>query len=68
MYGCCGFLDSKDMPSHPNCSAQLKPDHVGGCLKYLTDAVYHQSSVSAKWAALAVVVQALSLIVGCYLI
>ncbi|KAJ1855329.1 hypothetical protein IW147_005518 [Coemansia sp. RSA 720] len=68
LFGCCGFQDATDMPSHTSCSKSLNLSIVNGCHEYLTHAVYHQSSVTARWATLAVLVQVISLIAGSYLI
>ncbi|KAJ2577903.1 hypothetical protein GGH19_000896 [Coemansia sp. RSA 1807] len=68
LFGCCGFRDATDMPSHSSCSKLLNLSVINGCHEYLTHAVYHQSSVTARWATLAVLVQVMSLIAGSYLI
>ncbi|KAJ2497463.1 hypothetical protein GGH96_005078 [Coemansia sp. RSA 1972] len=68
LFGCCGFRDATDMPSHTGCSKSLNLSVINGCHEYLTRAVYHQSSLAARWATFAVLVQVMSLIAGSYLI
>ncbi|KAJ1831614.1 hypothetical protein IWW55_002593 [Coemansia sp. RSA 2706] len=65
MFGCCGFEDSANMPSHSNCSLGGKAQ---GCYEHLAQAVFYLSKIAAKWVTFAVVVQVLSLILGSYLI
>ncbi|KAJ2453535.1 hypothetical protein EV183_002174 [Coemansia sp. RSA 2336] len=68
-YGCCGFLDAKDMPSSRNCSQLVGDDLlVDGCYEHLIQTVYYLSKLSARWITVVVVMQVLSLLLGSYLI
>ncbi|KAJ1830398.1 hypothetical protein LPJ70_006930, partial [Coemansia sp. RSA 2708] len=44
MFGCCGFEDSANMPSHSNCSLGGKAQ---GCYEHLAQAVFYLSKIAA---------------------
>ncbi|KAJ1734048.1 hypothetical protein LPJ61_001268 [Coemansia biformis] len=62
MYGCCGFKDRFDMPSHAGCSNEVQSMRaVSGCAEYLNHAAFRVSKMALRWCTAVLVVQVLML-------
>ncbi|KAJ2230878.1 hypothetical protein IWW45_005637 [Coemansia sp. RSA 485] len=66
-YGCCGFKNATDMPSSERCilsRVSIQEAHVHGCLKLMSQDIFHHNKLALQWCLAAVVVQAAVVIFG----
>ncbi|KAJ2706413.1 hypothetical protein FB645_001558 [Coemansia sp. IMI 203386] len=66
-YGCCGFKNATDMPSSERCilsRVSIQEAHVHGCLKLMSQDIFHHNKLALQWCLAAVVVQAAVIIFG----
>ncbi|PIA16817.1 hypothetical protein COEREDRAFT_7968 [Coemansia reversa NRRL 1564] len=67
-YGCCGFSDKKDMPSHPGCLKAQDANKVSGCATYLVDSAFYTNRMTIVRCTVAMILQILFLAIGWCLI
>ncbi|KAJ2080777.1 hypothetical protein H4R24_002821 [Coemansia sp. RSA 988] len=63
-YGCCGFSDRDDMPSHPDCLKGLDDSIVNGCASYLAQSTFDRNRMAIIRCAIAMVLQILFIVIG----
>ncbi|KAJ2780093.1 hypothetical protein H4R18_003636 [Coemansia javaensis] len=64
-FGCCGFQDHTDMPSHPGCAREAAVD---GCASHLARAAFRVSRSTLRWCSAVLITQLLLLVAGGFLV
>ncbi|KAJ2874376.1 hypothetical protein FB639_004105, partial [Coemansia asiatica] len=65
-YGCCGFKNSKDMPSSEKCifSRSLLAQEFSGCMDPMRQDIFHHNKLALEWCLAAVVVHLVVVVFG----